>query len=333
VKIRVSEGVVVKSGFGLIVAAALFSLCASAEAQPAKARRVGVLVPGSVWYETLEGFRAGLRELGIKEGEQITLTVRDWHGDNKAAEQAVKELERDKVDLVYSTSSGGALAAKRATTGVPVVFCAGTDPVVLGLVESFAKPGGRFTGVHYRSTDLTAKRFEILTEIVPGIRNVVTFYNPRVAVAAESSKSAREAAERLGIRFIERHYDSLEDLRAKIRALKGGEAGAFFAVADPAVDNEYQLIIDTSRARKSPTMFAFFEFVEKGGLAGYAVSNREVGRVSAKYVQRILNGVNPSDLPVESVDKIELFVNQKTAKQIGVTIPPNVLARADRVIK
>jgi putative ABC transport system substrate-binding protein len=225
------------------------------------------------------------------------------------------------------------LAAKRATPDIPIVFCAGTDPVVVGLVESFAKPGGRLTGVYNPTTDLIAKRLEILKEIAPKLRRVLTFYDPGKAPAIESSKSARETARLLGIELVERHVGSVEELQTSLQALKAGEVDAYFAVSDPMTSNQAELIIQTARVKKLPTMFDVTIHVIKGGLASYNVSFHEMGRLSAKYVQRMIAGVKPRDLPVEAVDKIELVVSLKTAKQIGLTIPPNVLARADKVIR
>jgi putative ABC transport system substrate-binding protein len=161
----------------------------------------------------------------------------------------------------------------------------------------------------------------------------VTFYNPRNPVPIESSKLARETARLLGVEFVERHFASVEELQAGVRALSAGEVDAFFEVSDAVVAIQDQLIIDMARVKRLPTMFTNHSSVIKGGLASYSVSRHEVGRVAAKYVQRILAGVKPKDLPVEGVDKIELVINLQTAKQIGVTIPPNVLARADKVIK
>jgi len=294
---------------------------------------VGVLLPGAAWYEIIDGLRVGLRQLGSEEGKQFVLAIRDWNGDAKAAEEAAKNFEKEKVDLIYAASTGGTIAAKRATTALPIIFCAGTDPVVLGLVENFARPGGRLTGVYYRATDLTAKRLEILKEIVPKLRRVVTFYNPNTAVAIESSKLAREEAQRLRLQFVERHVTSAEEFQAGVRALRAGEVGAYFAVSDPMASNQAQLIIDTAKIKRLPTMFDFLDHVIKGGLASYSTSFHEVGRVSAKYVQRILTGVKPQDLPVEGIDKIDLIINLKTAKEIGLTVPPNVLVRAQKVIR
>jgi putative ABC transport system substrate-binding protein len=316
-----------------LLAAILLAAVPLAEAQQPKVYRVGVLLPGNAWYEIIDGLRAGLRELGLEEGKQFVLEIRDTKADLKAAEEVARNLEQEKVNLIYTTRTSVTIAAKRATVDIPIVFSAGTDPVVLGLVESFAKPGGRLTGVYEPATDLTAKRLEILKEIVPKLRRVVTFYEPRNPVAIESSRLARAAAQQMGIQFVERPVASVEELQAGVRALKAGEVDAFFQLADPLVLGQAQLIIDTARRIKLPTMLVDQSFVIKGALAAYSVSYREVGRLSAKYVQRILAGVKPKDLPVQQVDKIELVINLKTAKEIGLTIPPNVVARADRVIK
>jgi putative ABC transport system substrate-binding protein len=322
-----------KSIITLVIVVAMLAFVNLAEAQQPKVYRVGVITPGGLWYEVIDGLRVGLRQLGLEEGKQFILAIRDWKGDVKTAESAARNLEQEKVNLIYATSTNSTIAAKRATTDIPIVFNAGTDPVVLGLVESFAKPGGRLTGVYNPVTDLTAKRLEILKEIVPKLRRIVTFYGPRNPPAIESSKLAREAAEQMRIEIVERQFASVEELRAGVRALKAGEVDAYFAVSDPMASNQAQLIIDTARVKRLPTMFNFLSEVIKGGLASYSVSFHEMGRLSAKYVQRILTGVKPKDLPVEGVDKIELVINLKTAKQIGLTIPPNVLTRADRVIK
>ncbi len=322
-----------KSFFGLWAAVLLLATASISAAQPAKVFKIGALVPGDAWYEIIDGLKSGLKPLGLEEGKQFVLAVQDWQGDAKLAQAAAKKFEQDNVDLIYASSTGSTIAARRATANTPLVFCAGTDPVALGLVDSFAAPGGRLTGVYYRDADLTGKRLELLKELVPKLRRVVTLYNPRTTVAIESSKAAREAAAQLGLRLIERHYSSTEELLAAIHALKAGDADAFFAVADPEVDNQSRLIIDIANRQRLPTSFPRQSIVISGGFSSYSVSFHEVGRLSAKYVQRILNGVKPKDLPVEGVDKIELFVNLKTAKQIGLTVPPNVLARADRVIR
>jgi putative ABC transport system substrate-binding protein len=317
----------------LVLSAMLCALSFSASAQQPKPYRVGVLVPGEAWYEIVDGLRAGLKQLGFEEGKQYVLSIRDWKGDTKAAEEAARKFEQEKVNLLYTTSTNSTITARRATADIPIVFCAGTDPVVVGLVDSFANPGGRLTGVYSLTTDLTGKRLEILKEIVPKLRRVVTFYDPRRATTIESAKQAREAAQQIGIQLVERHFASIEKLQAGVRALKPGEFDAYLAMAEPMAINQSQLIIDTAKAKKLPTMHNFLSEVLKGGLASYNVNLHEVGRLSAKHVQRILSGIKPQELPVEGVEKIALIINLKTAKEIGLTVPPNMLARADRVIR
>ena len=304
-----------------------------AEAQQPKVHRVGVILAGGSWYEAIEGLRVGLRELGFEEEKQFSLAIRDTKGDVKAAEEAAKSFQREKVNLIYTTATSVTIAARRATADIPIVFCAGADPVALGLVESFAKPGERLTGVFYRVTDLTAKRLELLKEMIPKFHRVVTFYDPRYPVAVESSKLAKEAARQMGIQFVERHVGSVEELQGGVRALRTGEMDAYFEVSDAMVINHAQLIIDMARVKRLPTMFNFVTEVIKGGLSSYTISFHEVGRMSAKYVQRILTGVKPKDLPVQGVDKFELVINLKTAEQIGLTIPQSLLYRVNRVIK
>ena len=319
--------------FVWLLAAVLLMTASSTEAQQTKVYRVGVITAGGAWYGTIDGLRAGLRELGLEEGKQFILVIRDTKGNAKTAEEAARNFEQEKVNLLYTTQTSVSIAAKRATADIPVVFCAGADPIDLGLVESFAKPGRRLTGVYEPGTDLTAKRLENLKEILPKLRRVVTFYVPHNPVAVESSKFAREAARQMGIQFVERHISSIEELKAGVRALNVGDVDAFFEVSEALVQVNDQLVIDAIRDRRLPGMFNNQSSVIKGGLASYSASRYEVGRLSAKYVQRILAGVKPGDLPVEAVRKIDLVINLKTAKQIGLTIPPNVLARADKVIK
>jgi putative ABC transport system substrate-binding protein len=316
-----------------LMAAAIVVAISQVHAQQAKVYRIGALFPGGPLSETIDGLRGGLGELGLEEGKQFTLAILDTKGDAKTAEEAARKFEREKFDVIYALTIPVATSAKAATTNIPVVFCVGTDPVAMGLVDSFVKPGGRLTGVQYIVTDLTAKRLEILKEILPKLSRVVTFYNPGDPVAPGAAKLAREEAGRLGLKFIERHVSSVEELRKVLQALKPGEADAYFFVTDVMVIGQVQLIIDTAKAKKLATMFHERSLVTNGALASYGQNYYEIGRVSAKYVQRVLSGVQPRDLKVETIDDVELAINLQTAKQLGLTIPPNVLARAKKVIK
>lgn len=317
----------------LTLCAMLLALCPHAKAQQSKVHRIGVILPGGALYETVDGLKAGLRELGLEEGKQFTLTVKDTKGDLKAAEEAAKDFEREKVSLIYALAGSVITAAKGATVNVPIVFCVGSDPVAAGLVENFVKPGGRLTGVHFLVKDLTSKRLEILKELLPKLRVVMTVYDPGSQIAKESAQLAHAEAKRLGLKFIERQVKSVEELRQVLQALKAGEADAFFYIPDPMLVSQAQLIIDTAKAKKLPTMFQEQSPVIKGGLASYGQSYYEIGRLSAKYVQKVLSGTPPRDLRIETFDDVELVINLKTAKELSLTIPPNVLARARKVIK
>src|SRR6266404_3186134 len=322
-----------KTVFCLALGTVLIALAEPVQAQPSKAQRIGVILPGGPLYGIIEGLRHGLKELGLQEGKQFTLAIRDTKGDLKAAEEAARTFEREKVALLYVMASVVIAAAKAATVNTPIVFCIGSDPVALGLVNDFATPGGRLTGVHYPVKDLTAKRLEILKEMLPKISRVLTIYDPKSPVAVDGAALAREEAKRLGLKLIERHVNSVDELRKALQEIKSKETDALFYLADAMVVGQGQLIIDTAKAKKLPTMLQDQSLVAKGGLASYGQNYFEIGRISAKYVQRILNGTPPKDLKIETVDSVELAINLQTAKQLGVTIPPQVLARAQKVIK
>jgi putative ABC transport system substrate-binding protein len=267
-----------------ILILALFALPHAVEAQQPRVYRVGVILQGGIYSQAVDGLRDGLKELGLEEGKQFVLDVRDTKSDLKSVEVAARSLEGEKVDLIVAITTSVTLAAKRATKSVPIVFYGGTDPVSVGLVESFRKPGGRLTGIHRQTTLLTAKRLELLKEMIPRLRRVVTFYNPDNPAAQQAVKIARDAARQLKVELVERPVASVEELRAGLRALRPGEADAFFYVSDGMVTSQAELIIDTARAKRLPTMFQDKESVAKGALASYGESFYMIGRLSAKLV-------------------------------------------------
>jgi putative ABC transport system substrate-binding protein len=301
------------------------------EAQQRDVYRVGVLLLGGSYYRALDGLRDGLKELGLDEGKQFVLHVREIKGEAGSVEAAARSLESERVDLMYTVTTSVTAAAKRATKNVPIVFYAGNDPVSMGFVDSFRKPGGRLTGIHSRFTDLTVKRFELLKEMVPGLRRIVTFYRPDSAATPAAINVIRVAARNLQIELIERPVVSVDELGAGLRALRPGEADAFYSV-DAMVISQAQLVLDIASTKKLATVFSDRETAMKGALATYGTSYYSVGRLAARKVERILRGASPGDLPVEQLDRLYLVVNLKTAKALGLAIPPTVLARADEVI-
>jgi putative ABC transport system substrate-binding protein len=332
-KLRLTVLLQAKFSARSLIATVLLALCSTAQAQPATAARIGVLLQGGPWYEAVEGLRAGLKELGLEEGKQFFLDIRDSKGDLKAIGEAARDLERERAKIIYAIASSVVDTTKKATSEVPIVFNVGSDPVASGLVDSFAKPGGRLTGVHFLVRDLTGKRLEIFKELVPKLRTVLTIYNPTTKVSTQSAEMAREEAKRLGLKFVERHVSSVDELRAVLHRLKIGEADAFFYTPDSMVGSQSQLIIDTAKAKKLATMFQEQALVTKGALASYGQNYHGLGRLSAKYVQKILAGTPPRDMRIETIDDVELVVNLATAKYLGLTIPPEILARAHKVIR
>ena len=316
----------------LLVAAFGALLAAGSTRAQAPVQRVGVVLFGGPYAQAVEGLREGLRELGMEEGRQYALLIRDAQGDLKAAGEAAKELEREKVDLIFALGSSVAFTAMKATERVPIVFHAGADPVKIGLVENYRKPGGRLTGVSSQTRDMAPKRLELLRDILPNAHKVLTFYNPNNPTGHDPT-ALREAGKNLKLQIIERWVKSGDELRAALVALKPGEVDAILYVGDAMVISQSQALIAAGLAKRIPTLVQEEGSVALGALASYGVSFRAAGRLAAKHVQRILTGARPGDLPVERLDRLHLAVNLKTAKAIGVTIPKAVLDRADEIIQ
>ena len=319
--------------FGLTLSTMLFALCMSAEAQQPKVYRIGAIHQGGPFIAVVDGLRDGLKQSGMEEGKQFVLDIRDAKGDIKAVEEAAKNLEREKVNLIYAVTTSVATAVKNVTSSMPIVFAVGSDPVGSGLIQSYGKPGGRLTGVQYSVTDLTGKRLEILKEMLPKLSRVVIIYNPNNRSSAEAAALARQAGKLFKVQLVERQATSVEELRQRIGAFKAKEADVYFYTTDAIVISQAQFVVDMATSKKLPTMFSEQSLVVMGGLASYGQNFHETGRLSAKYVQKVMTGAQPGDLRVEVVDKFELVFNLKTAKQIGLTIPPNLLARAEKVIR
>jgi putative ABC transport system substrate-binding protein len=235
------------------------------------------------------------------------------------------------VDLLYSLGTSVTIPVKGATTTTPIVFACGGDTIAYGLVDNLARPGGRLTGVQYLSHDLTAKRLELLKELLPNLRKIVTYFDPTSPVIG--IRGTRDAARLLNIEVIEDPVSSAAELRQHLGALRPKHADAYFYTPDAMVMSQIQLILDAARERKLPTMVSQASLVARGALVGYGVDFRDIGKLSATYIQRILVGKSPATLPVESFSRLKLGVNLKAAREFGITVPPSILFRADTVLE
>lgn len=309
-------------------------LTSFAHAQPvAKIQRIGVIHEGGPYEAVLQGMLAGLTDAGLVEGKHFLLHVRDTKGSLRDVEGAAKQLISERVDLLFTVTTSVTIAAKKATRDIPIIFYAGSDPVRFGLVKSYGKPGDRLTGVHQPSFDLVPKRLEILKQILPHARRVISFYNPDNALATKSLAEARDAAARLGLEIVERPVRSVEDVVAGVRGLRAGDVDAYFQVNDATVFSATPRIVDLARERKLPLMVNDLNTLQAGVLAAYGVNYFEVGRFAAKHVQRVLSGAKPQDLPVEIYDKVQLGLNLRVARELGITVPQPLILRADHVIR
>jgi putative tryptophan/tyrosine transport system substrate-binding protein len=304
-----------------------------ARSQQTTAKRIGVVQQGGPYYAGVEGLREGLKAAGLDDGKQIVLVLHDAKGDPASAEAAARALEADGVALIVAFTTIVARAAKAGTAHVPIVFAAGSDPVAFGLVDAIAKPGGRLSGVHFITTELTGKRIGLLREMLPGLHRIVTFYNPDNPVAKSAMEEARSATQLLGVDLVDQQVTSLADIRERLALLGEAKADAYFFVSDGLVNSHGVLILEAANAVRMPTMAYELDLVARGALVGYGFNYREIGRLAAKYVARVLSGTHPSDLPIEAISRPALAINLRTARALGLTIPPTLLARADEVIE
>jgi putative tryptophan/tyrosine transport system substrate-binding protein len=294
--------------------------------------RIGALTESWGPTKGIVGFRDGLQELGYRENEHFVLGVRFTQGDTAALPGAARDLVQQGVDLILAAGADAARAAKLATDRVPIIFLGGSDPVMLGLVQSFNRPGGNVTGVTDLDTELTSKRLEIFKEIIPGLRRVLLPYDTGDRETVTHLPEYREAARRLGIALVEKPLRSHDEARAAIVGMRKGEADGILAPRYLAL-NIPGFMLEASAHRPIASMFHDSLFVEKGGLASYSPSRYEAGRQAARLADRILKGAKPGDLPVERPTKLELAINLKAAKALGLTIPQSILQRADQVIE
>ena len=321
----------------ILLGALLFALCVAAEAQQAKkVPRVGYLTGAylSAIVNRTEASRQGLRELGYVEGKNIVIEWRSAESKLDRLPALAAELVRLKVDVIVTGGAAATRPAKEATATIPIVMTQDDDPVATGLVASLARPGGNITGLSTLAPERGGKRLELLKEIVSGLSRVAVFGTSTEPSNAQMLKEIERDASALGIKLQYRDVLSLKDIENAFRAAAKERAGAvLWDVSGPISNPHRREIADFAVKSRLPVIYGRREPVEAGGLMSYGVSVDDLDRRAATYVDKILKGAKPADLPVEQPKKFEFIINLKTAKQIGLTIPPNVLARADKVIR
>jgi putative tryptophan/tyrosine transport system substrate-binding protein len=320
----------------LALCAMLFVLCASAEAQqPKKVPTIGFLFVNfaSSTPARYEAFRQGLRELGYVEGKNIVIESRYAEGKVDRLPALLDELVRLKVDVIVTTGPSATRAAKEASVTIPIVMSGDIDPVGSGFVASLARPGGNITGLSSLSSELSGKRLELLKEIVPGLVRVTILGTSTVPGNAPALRDTEVAARAFKVKL--QYLDVLDakDIEAAFRAANKERSDGVLVLTGRVLNSYRTQVVDHAVKSRLPAIYNLPEFVEAGGLVSYAANSNDLYRRAAVYVDKILKGAKPADLPVEQPIKFEFIVNLKAAKQIGLTIPPNVLARADRVIR
>ena len=321
---------------GVILGAVLLALSIPAEAQqPTKIPRIGYLAGASLSAipARIEPFRQGLRELGYVEGKNILIEYRYAEGNLDRLAALAAELVSLKVDVIVTVGGVGTRAAKKATNTVPIVMTQDPDPVGSGFVASLARPGGNITGLSTLAPEVGGKRLELLKEIVPKLSRVAVFGTSGNPINAQALQEVELAAAGYGVKLQYLDVLSSKDIAIAFRAASKGRADAILMLAGPVLVSERKPIADLAVRSRLPAIYDRQAFVDDGGLMSYGTNIADLDRRAATYVDKILKGAKPADLPVEQPTKFEFVINLKTAKQIGLTIPPNVLARADRVIK
>ncbi|MGH7798138.1 MAG: ABC transporter substrate-binding protein [Candidatus Binatia bacterium] len=325
-----------KNIFGFALSAILFALCVSAEAQRAKkAPRIGVLDAGSPHVSVLLGpLREGLRELGYMEGKNVVIEYRSADGKLDRLPDLAADLVRSKVEVIVPQSPPAVRAAHKATKSIPVVMAGGGDPVEQGFVQSLARPGGNLTGLSSMTVELAGKRLEVFKDALPRLSRLAVLGSSVASpVIARQLKEIELVAPTLGIRIRFVEAPRPDDLDNAFSAIAKDQPHGLFIMRSPFLGTHLKRVTDFTERARLPTMYDDRGYVERGGLMSYGTSVADLSRRAATYVDKILKGAKPADLPVEQPMKFELVINLKTAKQIRLTIPPNVLARADKVIR
>jgi putative ABC transport system substrate-binding protein len=325
-----------------IIAAAIAVLFLAAPSaakaeQAAKVWRIGTLhtSPASDEADRVAALQRGLAELGYVSGRNVVFVNRNAGTQMSRLPDLAAELVRSKVDVIVTSTNPATLAAKKATTTIPIIMTVGVEPVAAGLVASLARPGANVTGLTFDvdATQLAAKRLEILKELLPSVSRVAILWNPRYGPGTSRVKGTEEAAQQLGIVTVSARLSEQSDLERTFAEIRRARADAVTVLSDPVVVAQRAEITGLAARYRIPAIYALREFVQDGGLISYATNLLDQWRRAARYVDKILNGAKPSELPVEQPTAFELWINVKSAKALGLTIPPTLLLRADKVIE
>ena len=318
----------------LLGGAAAWPLAARAQ-RPSRIAKIGHLESGlpSSSPNLLAAFRQGLRELGYIEGENFFIERRYAEGREERLPQLASELVQFGVDVIFAIGPPQALAAAKATDRIPIVFVRGGDPVAMGLVKSLARPGGNLTGLTFVTVELASKRMQLLKDAVPVAKRVAVLWNPNNVINKLELKKATETAEALGLTALPVEIRVLEDIESAFSAMKTQRAEAALVLSSPLTFPNRPRIVQSAQRVHMPTLGALREYTEAGVLMSYGPSYADHCRRAATYVDQILKGAKPADLPVQLPTIFELVINLKTAKAIGLEISPTLLVRADEVIE
>jgi ABC-type uncharacterized transport system substrate-binding protein len=319
----------------LLITVLLTTAPTSEAQQPEKVPRIGFLITSSpsAIAPRMDAFRQGLRELGYVEGKNIVIERRHAEGKFDHLPALAAELVRLNVDIIVTSGPTATRPAKEATSTIPIVMTFDDDPVGSGFVTSLARPGGNITGLSTLSPEISGKQLELLKEIVPKLGRVAVIGTSSRQGTAQSLKETELAAGAFGVKLQYLDIQNPKEIESVFRAASKGRADAVLMLQSPVLNSQRAQIADRALKSRLPATYPRREFVEDGGLMSYGVSISDLDRRAATYVDKILKGAKPADLPFEQPKKFEFIINLKATKQIGLTIPPNVLARADNVIR
>ena len=316
--------------------AMLFALCSVVEAQQqSKPARIAYFSAGTASSQTsrVDAFKDGLRALGYKNGSDIFIEQRYADGKLDRARTIANELVSLKPDAIVTGGPAATRAAKQTTATIPIVMAFDWDPVASGVVSSLGRPGGNVTGLSSLAPEITGKQLELLKEVAPNLGRIAVLENSTEPGVKEMRKELEQAASALKVRLQNFDVRTLDDLKAAFQAASKGRAEALLAVTSFVLISQQTQIVNLAQQNRLPAIYPWPEFVQAGGLMSYGASSDDLFRRAATYVDKILRGAKPAELPVEQPTKFEFLVNLKAATQIGLTIPHNVLARADKVMR